>query len=80
LGIDDNTLFLCDGSDGLKVFDITDHMKIDQNQLAHYGNFDAYDVIPFNNVLMLIGADGIFQFDYSDPQNIKPLSQISVKQ
>jgi hypothetical protein len=55
-------------------------MKIDQNQLAHYGNFDAYDVIPFNNVLMLIGADGIFQFDYSDPQNIKPLSQISVKQ
>lgn len=80
LGIDNQMLFLCDGSDGLKVFDIADRMKIDENQLAHYGDFDAYDVIPFNNVLMLIGEDGIFQFDYSNPKNIKLLSQISVKQ
>lgn len=80
LGIDNKTLFLCDGSDGLKVFDIADRMKIDENLLAHYPNFDAYDVIPFNNILMLIGADGIFQFDYSDPTNIKQLSQISVQQ
>ena len=55
-------------------------MKIDENLLAHYNSIDAYDVIPFNNILMLIGEDGIFQFDYSDPQNIKQLSQISVKQ
>lgn len=79
LGIDNKTLFVCDGKAGLKVYDATDVNKIDQNLLAHYGNIDAYDVIPFNDVLMLIGEEGIFQFDYSDPKNIKILSQITLE-
>jgi hypothetical protein len=39
---------------------------------------NAVDVIPLNSVLMMIGADGIFQYDYSDPNNIALLSQIVV--
>lgn len=80
LGVDGETLFVCDGSDGLKAFDVTDVHKVSDNLLAHYQNIDAYDVIPYNDVLMMIGADGIFQYDYSDPKNIKLLSQISVHQ
>ena len=48
--------------------------------LAHYQTINAHDVIPFNNVLMMIGSDGIFQYNYSDPKNIKLLSTISVQQ
>lgn len=79
LGIDDKTLFICDGADGLKAYDVSDINKISQNLLAHYKNINATDVIPFNNVLMMIGSDGIFQYDYSNPADIKLLSQIIVK-
>jgi len=78
LGIDKNTLFLCDGTAGLKAFDATDISKIDSSMLAHYKDIQATDVIPFNDLLMMIGEDGIFQYDYSDPKNIKLLSQIVV--
>ena len=78
LGIDNNTLFICDGDDGLKTFDATDINAIDKNLIAHYKDINARDVIPFNNILMMIGADGIFQFDYSNPQEMKLLSKIEV--
>lgn len=78
LGIDNGTLFVCDRGDGLKVYDASDIDKITENKLAHYNNIDAYDVIPWNNLLIMIGADGLFQYDYSDPTQIKLLSHIPV--
>lgn len=78
LGIDTNTLFICDGDAGLKVYDASDVNTIDKNQLAHYPSINAYDVIPFNDLLIMIGDDGIFQYDYSDPKKIKFLSKITV--
>ncbi|HEY9487748.1 MAG TPA: hypothetical protein VIQ51_05425 [Chryseosolibacter sp.] len=80
LGIDNKTLFICDGDDGLKAYDASDVNKIDQNQLAHYREINAMDVIPFNDILMMIGHDGIFQYDYSNPKDIKFLSTISIRQ
>jgi hypothetical protein len=80
LGVDGETLFVCDGDDGLKAFDVTNVHEIADKMLAHYQNINATDVIPFNDVLIMIGSDGIFQYDYSDPKNIKLLSQISVHQ
>ena len=76
LGIDGNTLFICDGSDGLKVFDATDDLSIMDNLISHYQNINTFDVIPFNNVLIMTSAEGIYQYDYSDPQNIVQLSFI----
>jgi hypothetical protein len=78
LGIDENTLFICDGDDGLKVYDATDVTKIDENQIGHYKDLDTYDVIPYGNVLILTSKNGIFQYDYSDPKNLKLLSKISI--
>ena len=78
LGIDDKTLFICDGDDGLKAYDITDVNRIDQNQIAHHRDVNAIDVIPFNDILMMIGEDGIFQYDYSNPKDLKMLSKIEV--
>lgn len=78
LGIDGNTLFICDGEAGLKVFDVTDPQEILQHQLAHFPDIHSYDVIPVNGVLMMIGADGLYQYDYTDPTNLRLLSQLQV--
>lgn len=79
LGIDNGTLFICDGSAGLKIYSTQDIFNIEDNQIAAYPDIDAYDVIPFNNVLLMIGEDGFFQYDYSDLNNISLLSSIPVE-
>ncbi|WPP50789.1 LVIVD repeat-containing protein [Catalinimonas niigatensis] len=78
LGIDNGTLFICEGEFGLKVFDASDSKAISENQLAHFDDIHAYDVIPLGGVLMLIGNDGLYQYDYTDPANIQLLSKIAV--
>ncbi len=78
LGIRENTLFLCDGEEGLKVFDTKDVHKIVENSLAHFPDIHAFDVIPLHNILLLIGEDGFYQYDYSDKENIVLLSRIPV--
>ncbi|MDL2241325.1 hypothetical protein LJB91_00260 [Bacteroidales bacterium OttesenSCG-928-L03] len=77
LGIDQGILFLCD--DGLKVFKAEDPQTIMANRLAHYKGMDGYDVIPFNNILMMISDKGLYQYDYSNLNDIKFLSRIPIK-
>jgi len=78
LGIDDEVLFVCDGDDGLKIYNADDPYTITDKQLAHYKDINAYDVIPLGNVLLMIGEDGLYQYDYSDLENITLLSHIKV--
>jgi len=75
LGIDNSTLFVCD--DGLKIFNAANPQTIMTNRLAHKKGMSGYDVIPFNNVLMMIAEDGIYQYDYSDLNNIKQISKLT---
>ncbi len=74
LGLDGSTLFVCD--DGLKVFDVTDPNDIDE--LEHYSNIEAYDVIPRDGLLMVIGADGFYQYNYENVNDLQLLSRIDV--
>ncbi len=78
LGIDGDLLFICDGNAGLKIYDKSDPLNIINNKLAHYPDFFAFDVIPMNGILMLIGEKGIYQYNYSDPLNIFQISQIAI--
>ena len=78
LGVDGNLLFVCDGDAGLKIYDKTDPLEIITHQVAHYPDFDTYDVIPLNDILMLVGEGGIYQYDYSDPGNIIQISHIAI--
>jgi len=78
LGIDNGTLFICDGADGLKVYNATNPLAIQSNMIAHFAEIDTYDVIPLGDILLLIGQDGLFQYDYSDLENITLLSHIQV--
>lgn len=79
LGIDGNSLFVCDGKDGLKVYDATDDYQILQHRLGHFPDITAYDVIPLGNVLLTSATEGIYQYDYSDPSAITLLSKIPVQ-
>ncbi|MDP5171782.1 MAG: hypothetical protein NWR72_16155 [Bacteroidia bacterium] len=78
LGISGETLFICDGDEGLKVYDATDVSSITAHQIAHFPNIHAFDVIPLGNVLLSIGEDGFYQYDYRDLTDIKLLSKIEV--
>ena len=78
LGIDQNLLFICDGSDGLKVFDATNADSIASRQLAHYPGINAQDIIPFENIAIVIGTDGLYQYDYSKLADVKLLSKINI--
>lgn len=78
LGIDSKTLFVCDGPAGLKIYDASDPTTIDQKLLKQYSELKAFDVIPFNNLLIMIAEDGIYQYSYSDLQNIVQLSKIPI--
>jgi hypothetical protein len=78
LGIDSKTLFVCD--DGLKIFRADNPQTIMANPLAHFSAMKGYDVIPFENTLMMIAEDGIYQYDYSDLQNITLISKLAFGQ
>lgn len=78
LGIDGDILFVCDGSAGLKVYNVADKTTIDQHRIASFPNIKTYDVIPVNGFLFMIGDDGFYLYDYSNVQNIKQLSHIPV--
>lgn len=80
LGIADKTLFICDGNDGLEVYNATNVNTIANNMIASFPNVKAHDVIPYNNVLITIAADGLYQYNYTNLQNITLLSRIPIAQ
>ncbi|MGF1635672.1 MAG: LVIVD repeat-containing protein [Cyclobacteriaceae bacterium] len=78
LGYDDGVLFICEGKHGLKVFNAIDHKKIGENILMHITGLDAYDVIPYQKNLILIGENGLRQYNYDDPSKLKLLSTLNI--
>ncbi len=76
LAISNNSLFVCEGQQGIKVFDITNP---DQPEMVSFQTgFHAYDVIALPLSLVITGNDGLFQYDYSDVQNLRLLSVLPV--
>jgi hypothetical protein len=80
LSVTDETLFLCEGQFGLKVYSVEDNSKISSNLLDQVTGFDTYDVIALDNGdhLIVVGEDGIYQYDSSDRENLHELSRIEV--
>jgi hypothetical protein len=76
LGIDNKVLFICDGSAGLKVYNADDPKNL--VKIAWFPDVNAFDVIPYNGILMMIGKGGLYQYDYTGPENMSLLSQIPI--
>ncbi|MBK7426395.1 MAG: hypothetical protein IPI60_04815 [Saprospiraceae bacterium] len=80
LSIFEDKLYLCEGTHGLKIFDIKDNTKIDRNLISHEKGFEAFDVVLIPGVsLLVIGKDGFRQYDYSNSNDLKLLSLIAVQ-
>ncbi|MCA1746840.1 MAG: hypothetical protein LC655_04025, partial [Bacteroidales bacterium] len=79
LGISGSTLFICQGDNGLVVYDATDPLTIKNHELANFTNIKATDVIPVNNILFAIGDSGFYLYDYSDVNEITLLGSIEVE-
>lgn len=71
LGIQGDVLFLCDDVH-LKVFDVSDRESI---FLKQEFDLEAFDVIPYNNLLMVTAEEGFYQYVYQD-DSLKYLSHI----
>ncbi len=70
LGVDGKNLFICDGSNGLKVYDI--HRTEENGTVAvdillkeHQEEIDCFDLIASHNHLLVSNGQYIRQFDYS---------------
>ncbi len=79
LALSGDYLYLAEGKHGLKSFNVANVMAIDKNQLEFLKSMKAVDIIPGPKSLIVIGQDGVCQFDYSTPSVLKPLSCIQVK-
>jgi hypothetical protein len=78
LGIDEGTLFVCEGEYGLKVYDATYENDITSHLIAAFPGINAYDVIPMESFLFMIGEDGFYIYDYSDLNNISILGSLLI--
>lgn len=71
-------VYLCEDEEGLKVLDAKDYNNLTiQSHLKH---FQAYDVItlPWVSRAIVVGKDGLYQFDITNPAKLKELSRIPV--
>ena len=76
LSKDGNLLFICDGEAGLKLYNATNVM--DLQLIKELGDIDAYDVIAMNEIALVVAKDGLYQYNYSDPADMRLLSKITV--
>lgn len=79
LGLAGDYLYIAEGNHGLKSFNVSDVMNIDKNQLEYLRSLKSVDIIPGPKSLIVIGPDGVCQFDYSTPNKLVHLSCINVK-
>jgi hypothetical protein len=80
LGIDNGILFVCEGSNGLKVYDATYESNITSHEIARFAGIHAYDVIPAGEFLFMVGDDGFYLYDYSDLNNITLLGALLISE
>ena len=78
LGLAGDFLFVTEGKHGVKSFNVKDVMAIDKNQLEFLQNMKSVDLIPGPKSLIVIGPDGVCQYDYSTPSKLRKLSCIQV--
>jgi len=78
LSLSDDILLICEGEHGFKIFDKADVQDISNNELSHIEDIHAYDVIvlPGTTTALVIGSDGLYQYDFINPKDPIQLSKM----
>ena len=76
LAKDGDLLFICDGSDGLKVYNTSNVFSL--QLLDRVKNIETYDVIAWNNRLLVVAKGGLYQYNYSNPSSLSLISKLAV--
>ncbi len=77
LAIDSCYLFICHGTQGVRVYNFS---RIDAIEtIGRIPNIETFDVITHNKTLFVIGAKGLYQYNYQNIDSIFKISQISLE-
>jgi hypothetical protein len=76
LSKDGDLLFICDGDAGLKLYNAANVMNL--QLIMEIGDIDAYDVIAMNKIALVVAKDGLYQYSYANPAEIRLMSKITV--
>ena len=71
-------LFICDGTDGLKIYDFSVIEQTGSNRLDHISGMETYDIITHRNIAHVISRDGLYQYQYSPEGEMTELSRIEL--
>ena len=80
LGVDKGRLFVCDGNDGLKVFDARNPQNL--REVSRLGDLsNTFDVIPIpeKRQLITVAGNNIIQYRYDASGQLRRLSEFSVE-
>ena len=76
LSKDGNLLFICDGRDGLKMYDASNPSVLVLKK--HITGLETYDAIAWNGNLIVVAKDGLYQYDYSSTNDLIQRSKLTV--
>jgi hypothetical protein len=76
LSKDGDLLFICDGTDGLKIYNVSNVLNL--QLLKQFPGLETYDVIAWNKIALVVAKDGLYQYDYSNVNNIHLVSKINI--
>jgi hypothetical protein len=76
LSKDGNLLLICDGKDGLKIFNAADAKNI--SLIKQVADLNAQDVITYRSTAIVTTTKGLYFVDYHDPANAKITTVIPV--
>ncbi len=77
LSKDGKYLFICDGSDGLKVMNAENPNEI--KLISTVPMAETFDVIAWKGIALVVAKDGLYQYEYSNPESLKLISKINLK-
>ena len=77
LALSGDILYICEGDYGFKVVDVSDRDQV--KEMNFQTKIKSNDVIALpNDHLLVIGDEGLMQFDAKDPKHLKQMSTIPV--
>lgn len=76
LSKDGNLLLVCDGKEGLKIFDATNAFNV--TLLKQITGIETYDVIALNGLAITVAKDGLYFINYSNPATASVVGKVSI--